>query len=83
MRKNFWFQLLLVCAGIVVGSLVGELTSTVPWLTWLSYGLDFGMAAPATLNLHVLILTIGVTIRITISHILFVTLALLIGRAVR
>lgn len=72
--------LLFVCAGIVIGSMVGELTAGVPVLQWLSYGLDFGTAAPVTVDLHVLSLTFGITVRITVSHILFVVLAVLVGR---
>lgn len=72
--------LLFICAGIVVGSMVGELTAGVPVLKWLSYGLDFGTASPVTLDLHVLEVTFGITVRITVSHILFVVLAVVIGR---
>lgn len=74
--------LLLICAGIVVGSMVGELTAGTPVLKWLSYGLDFGTASPVTLDLHVLTLTFGITVRITVSHFLFVVLAVVIGRRI-
>lgn len=80
MRKSFWMTLLLICAGIVVGSMAAELTAGVPVLEWLSYGLDFGTAAPVTLDLHVLELTFGITVRITVSHIVFIILSILLGR---
>lgn len=82
MRVNFWITLLLVCAGIVIGSLVAELTVGIPVLGWLAYGLDFGTQSPFTLDLHVLILTFGATVRITIAHILCICLTLIVGRAI-
>ncbi len=80
MRRSFWINLLLICAGVVVGSLIAEVTAGTPVLKYLSYGLDFGTAAPVTIDLHVLVVTFGITVKITIAHILFVALALLIGR---
>ena len=80
MRRSFWVTLLLVCAGVVVGSLVAEVTAGTPVLKYLSYGLDFGTAAPVTVDLHVLVVTFGITVKITVAHILFVTAAIWIGR---
>lgn len=82
MRKHFWLNLLFVLVGIVTGSMVMEITAGVPWLDWLSYGLDFGTAAPFVLNLQVLQLTLGATVNITISHVIFVVLAILLGRLI-
>lgn len=80
MRRSFWITLLLVCAGIVAGSLVAEVTAATPVLRYLAYGLDFGTTAPVTIDLHVLIVTFGITIKITVSHILFIALFLVIGK---
>lgn len=82
MRRSFWITLLLICAGVVIGSLVAEVTANTPVLRFLSYGLDFGTTSPVTVNLHVLVVTFGITVKITVSHILFITLALVLGRAV-
>lgn len=51
MRHGFWLNLLFICVGVVLGSLVTELCAGVDALSFLSYGIDFGMAAPAVLNL--------------------------------
>ena len=82
MRRSFWVTLLLICAGVVVGSLIAEVTAATPGLKYLSYGLDFGTAAPVTVDLHVLVVTFGITVKITVAHILFVALALVIGHKV-
>lgn len=84
MRRShyFWINLLLVLVGVVLGSAVAQLTSGVKFLAWLSYGLDFGTAAPATLDLGVFTLTIGARLTITVATIIFVALSLWIGRLI-
>ena len=82
MRKHFWLNLLFVLVGIVTGSMVMEITAGVPWLTWLTYGLDFGTPSPVVLDLQVLRLTLGATVNITISHVIFVVLSILLGRVI-
>lgn len=79
---KFWKNLLLICAGIVVGSLVSSVTAGVKFLSWLSYGLNFGTNAPVTLNLGVIDLTVGVNINITVAVIIFVTVIYLVGRKI-
>lgn len=82
MRRGFWLHFFLICAGIVVGSMAAEITSGIPVLGWLSYGLDFGTQSPIVLDLHVLQLTIGATVKITVSHIVFVALSIILGRLI-
>ena len=81
MRKSFWLNFFLVLVGIVIGELTANVTSGISALSWLSYGLDFGTAAPVTLDLHVITLTFGISVTITVSTIIFVILSLVIGRA--
>ncbi len=82
MRRNFWLTLFLVCAGVVIGSMAAEITAGIPVLGWLSYGLDFGTASPVILDLQVLSLTFGVTVDITVAHVIFVALAIVLGRLI-
>ena len=82
MRKNFWLNFLLICVGIVLGAMVSELTAGIPLLSWLSYGLNFGTEAPFILNLNVLRLTIGLSVNISVSTVLFVCLSLILGRII-
>lgn len=77
---RFWKNILLICAGMVVGSLVSSLTSGTKYFSWLSYGLVFGTEQPFSLDLGVLSLTLGASINITVSTIIFVTAVYLIGR---
>ena len=82
MRKGFWLNFFLVCIGIVTGSMVAEMTKGIPSLSWLSYGLDFGTKSPLVIDLNVLLLTFGISVKITISSIIFIALSLVLGRLI-
>lgn len=82
MKKGFWLNFFLICVGIVTSSMVAEMTSGIPALSWLSYGLDFGMKSPLVLDLNVLELTLGLSVRITIATIIFTILSLLLGKLI-
>ena len=82
MRSKTLFFTLMLFSGIVVGTLVGNVTRGVEFLSWLSYGIDFGMKAPVNLELGVLSLTFGFSINLTISCIIFIIIAMLVGRKV-
>ena len=77
--KNAWALFLLILAGIVLGGFIGMLAEGVPALGWLSYGQTFGLDAPLILNLGLLVITFGLTIKITIA--LWVLLLLLLFTA--
>ena len=79
-NKNCWVLLLLVLAGVVLGGFLGELASNVSFLSWLSYGQSFGLHKPLVLDLGILVLTFGLTIKITIAGIIGILLAILIYR---
>ena len=78
--KNNWALFLLLLAGIVLGGFIGELTSGVAGLSWLNYGQSFGFSNPIVLNLGILVITFGLTIKITIASIVGVVLAIIIYR---
>ena len=78
--KNGWTLLLLVLAGIVLGGFVGSLAAGVPGLSWLDYGQSFGLESPIILSLGLLVLTFGLTIKVTIASTLGMILAILVYR---
>ena len=63
-----------------LGGFIGELTSGVAGLSWLNYGQSFGFSNPIVLNLGILVITFGLTIKITIASIVGVVLAIIIYR---
>ena len=77
--KRSLIMLFFVCAGIVIGSLVGRATADISWLSWLSFGMSFGLTSPFVLDLGVLTLTLGITFDLTISVILFTVITVLLG----
>lgn len=78
--KNNWALFLLLLAGIVLGGFIGTLAEGVPMLSWLNYGQSFGFANPIVLDLGILVLTFGLTIKITIASIIGVLAAIIIYR---
>lgn len=78
--KNPWVLVILMLAGIVLGGFLGTLTQNIDTLSWLNYGQAFGLDNPITLNLGILVITFGLTIKITIASILGLALAAVIYR---
>ncbi len=76
MRKNNWTCFLLILAGIVIGGFIGSLFPS----TWLNYGQSFGLSAPLVLDLGILSVTFGLSIKITISSIIGIAAAVVIYR---
>lgn len=76
--KNFWSLFLLLLAGIVLGGFIGTLTQNVSFLSWLNYGQSFGLDNPVVVNLGIIILTFGLTIKITIASIVGILVAVLV-----
>jgi hypothetical protein len=72
-----WTLILLMLAGVVIGGFIGEYLGTLTYFSWLSYGSDFGLKSPVVLDLGVLTLQFGFTVRFTICGIIGMLLALL------
>lgn len=79
---KFWRNILLICSGVVAGSLVAKLCAGVKYLSWLAFGLTFGTSSPVSLELGVLNITVGANIDITVSTIIFVVLFYVFGRKI-
>ena len=81
-EKNIWILVLFILCGIVVGGLLGEFASQVDFLWWLSYGEEFGISNPITLDLQVIQITFGLMFKINIASIIGMILAIFIYRKV-
>ena len=79
-NKNFWILLLLLLSGIVLGGFLGSLAQGIGWLSWLNFGQSFGLDSPLVLNFGVLVITFGLSIKITMASIIGVAIALIIYR---
>ena len=78
--KNSWALFLFILTGIVLGGFIGMLAEGVPALSWLGYGQSFGLQEPVVLNFGILVLTFGLSIKITIASIVGGILAGIIYR---
>ncbi len=79
-NKNFWILLILILAGIVLGGFIGNMTAGVPMLSWLSFGQSFGIDPAINLDLGILVITFGLSIKITMASIIGIVIALLVFR---
>lgn len=78
--RSSWICILFILAGLVIGSLIGNLASNVDFLWWLSYGQEFGLSEPLVLDLQVVKLTFAVTFKINIASIIGVIISMFIYR---
>ena len=81
-RKNFWILLIMLLAGIVLGGFMGQLASGISWLSWLNFGQSFGLDSPLVINFGILVITLGLTIKITMASIIGIAIALIIYRMI-
>lgn len=81
-EKNTLVFIIFILCGIVIGGLLGELSKSINWLNWLSYGQLFGFSDPFTLDLGVLQLTLGLMIKINIASIIGIVVAVFVYRKV-
>lgn len=79
-EKNTWIVLLFICAGLVIGGLLGEVAAQVDWLRWLAYGQTFGIENPFVLDLNVLSLTFAFALHINIASIIGLSIAIFLYR---
>ena len=79
MRTRSVFSFFLLLVGIVVGSLLANVTASVPALGWLSYALSFGLESPVVLDLSVVRLTFGLSVNLSVAVILCVAISLVVG----
>lgn len=78
--KSPWVLLVLMLAGIVLGGFIGTLTQDSTTMYWLNYGQSFGLDSPIVLNLGIMVITFGLSIKITIASIIGLILAAIIYR---
>ena len=81
-RKNFWILLIMLLADIVLGGFMGQLANGISWLSWLNFGQSFGLDSPLVINFGILVITLGLTIKITMASIIGIAIAIIIYRMI-
>ena len=82
-EKSSLIIIFFICAGLVIGGLLGEVASQVNWLNWLAYGQTFGIQNPFVLDLNVLSLTFAFSLHINIASIIGLAIAIFLYRKMR
>ncbi len=80
--KNIWILILCLLAGLVIGGLLGDIAKNVDFLWWLSYGEEFGLETPITLNLSVITITFGLMFKINVASIIGMVVAIFVYRKI-
>ncbi len=80
MMKFIKYTAFPVLCGIVVGMMLASFTKDIAALSWLSFGLSFGMTSPVVLDLSLIKLTLGVTVDLNVATIICITLSLVIAK---
>lgn len=80
--KNIWILIVFILSGLVIGGLLGQLTSNVDWLWWLSYSQTFGLQDPIVLDLSVVTITFALMFKISVASIIGMLLAILIYKKI-
>ncbi len=80
--KNIWILIVFILAGLVIGGLIGQFASKVDALWWLAYGESFGLSEPLHLDLSIVKLTFSLMLKINISSIIGMAIAIFAYRKV-
>jgi len=79
-NKNIWILFLMMLAGIVIGGFIGNYLGQLEYMQWLQYGDTFGMAQPLILELGIINVQFGFTIKFSISGIIGMIVAIIAYR---
>ena len=69
-----------ILCGVVLGMLLASVTKNIAALSWLSFGLSFGMPAPFTLDLKLIQLTFGLSLDLNVATIICINLSMLVAK---
>ena len=79
-RRNGWILLLFLIIGAFLGGLLGNvLGDYAPFLNWTSH--TYGINPPLSVNLDMLSLTFGLTLRLTVAGVIGLVLGYFAYRA--
>lgn len=79
-RSPWWMLLLVLVIGALLGSVIAEAVEGYQGLSFLARDLRFGLDPPATLDLRVLTVTFGTTVRLNLAILIGIVVAVWIFR---
>ncbi len=72
--------ILLLLAGLVIGGFIGDWLSSYLTFSFLNYGQTFGLTSPFVLDLSVLVVTFGFTVKFNLASIIGILIAFIVYR---
>lgn len=78
-----WIFILILFAGLVLGGLLGEFSKGNPSLKWINYGQEFGLPQDLNVNLIILVLRFGFTVKISVANIIGILIGLFIAKLLK
>lgn len=79
-REPWWVLVIIVVAGAMLGSVFADAVGQFTYLAPLGHSVAFGVDPPVTLDLHVLTLTLGFTVRLNLATVLGIITAIYLFR---
>ncbi len=79
-QNPWWILVVIVIAGAMLGSVLAGAVGESTYLSWLGRSLTVGLAPPVVLDLHVLTLTLGLTLRLNLAVVLGILVAAFVFR---
>jgi uncharacterized protein DUF4321 len=80
-REPWWVLVLVIIAGAVLGSVLADALGQFTYLAALGHTIALGVDPPLTLDLHIVSLTVGFTLRLSLAIVLGIVLAVYLFRA--
>lgn len=79
-RNPTWILVIIVISGAMLGSVLANAVGQFTYLSWLGRSLTVGLAPPVVIDLHVLTLTLGFTVRLNLAVLLGILVAAYVFR---
>ena len=79
-QNPWWILIVIVIAGAMLGSVLAGAVGESTYLSWLARSLTVGLSPPVVIDLHVLTLTLGLTLRLNLAVVLGILIAAFVFR---
>jgi hypothetical protein len=79
-REPWWVLVIIIVAGAMLGSVFADAAGQFTYLAPLGHSVAFGIDPPVTLDLRVLTVTLGFTVRLNLSIVLGIIAAIYLFR---
>jgi len=79
-REPWWVLVLIVVAGALLGSVLADALGQFTYLAPLGHSITVGVDPPVTIDLRVLMVTFGFTVRLNLAIVIGILLAVFLFR---